>query len=271
MSRLKILRRTTQITIAALFIFIPWLNASGFNLVRGNFLSCTIFGIPFADPLTALQVAITSGSPGINLIVGSLIALTIAALVGAVFCSWVCPYGLLSELNQSLNRRVRNTRYKRRISGFAVKTIVISMVLIAIVILGLPPILNHLSLPGWYSRTAQTWFLIGSFPIGIILLLAAMAVDLISGMRMWCRYCCPQSYLLMLVQRFSPKRLRIMYDPQRCTCAPGKSPCRNACPLLLNPKAKQAYLELECNNCRECVDECAKHGHAITQIIAPKP
>lgn len=271
MSKWKLLRRATQFSIAALFILVPWLNAQGFTHIRGNFLSATVFGIPLADPLTAVQVFITSGSPGVKLITGALIALAVAAILGAVFCSWVCPYGLVSELNQSLNRRVRNIRYKRRISGFAVKTIVISMILIAIVFLGLPPILNHLSLPGWYSRTAQTWFLSGLFPAGIILLLGAMAVDLLSGMRLWCRYCCPQSYLLMLVQRFSPKRLRIMYDPQRCTCAPGSSPCRNACPLLLNPKARQSYLELECNNCRECVDECARHGGAITQIIAPKP
>lgn len=270
MAKLKIIRRLVQFSFAGLFILIPWLNANKLYGISGNFLSFTFFGIPLSDPLAALQVFATSGYVPHKLLFGALIAIALAATLGAVFCSWICPYGLISELNQSLNRKARGSKYKKRFNGFMPKLIIVGIILAGMTLVGTTPILNQLSLPGWYSRAVQSWFLQGVVPGGAILLLAAVAVDLISGRRIWCRYCCPQSLILMLTQSRSPKRLRIVFDPKQCTCDKG-SPCQQVCPLSLNPKGKQALLELECSNCGDCANECARHGGAITQTFAPKP
>lgn len=271
MAKLKIIRRLVQLSFAGLFVLIPWLNAHEFYEITGNFLSFTFFGIPLSDPLAAIQVFATSGSISHKLLFGALIAIALAAVLGAVFCSWICPYGLISELNQSLNRVARGSTFKKRPNGFMPKLVFVGIILAAMTLLGTNPILNQLSMPGWYSRTIQSWFIQGVIPGGAILLLAAMALDLISGRRLWCRYCCPQSLILMLTQSRSPKRLRIVFDKRCCSCGSSDSPCQNVCPLSLNPKGKQAELELECNNCGDCASECAKHGGAITQKFAPKP
>jgi len=271
MAKLKIIRRLVQFSVAGLFILVPWLNANQFYGITGNFLSFSFFDIPLADPLAAVQVFASSGSISAELIFGGLVAIALAATLGAVFCSWICPYGLISELNQSLNRMARGSSFKKRANGFMPKLVFVGIILAAMTLLGTTPILNQLSMPGWYSRAIQSWFIQGIIPAGGILLLAAMALDLISGRRLWCRYCCPQSLIIMLTQSRSPKRLRIVFDKRRCTCGSSDSPCQNVCPLSLNPKGKPVDLEVECNNCGDCASECAKHGGAITQKFAPKP
>lgn len=270
MAKLTLIRRTVQLSFAGLFLLVPWLNSQKIYGMSGNFLSFNFYGIPLADPLTAVQTGIATGTIAPTLLVGAAIPLALALLLGAVFCSWICPYGLISELNQSLNKKVREPSHAKRTSGFRGKLFLVGLGLICIIGFGAGPVLNQLSLPGWYSRAIQYWFIQGAIPTGAYLLLIALAVDLLSGSRLWCRYCCPQSLLLMLVGRLSPKRVRIVYDKHKCTCTT-QSPCRNACPLSLNPKGKQGALELECNNCGECAVACAKFGKAITQKIAPKP
>ncbi len=270
MSKLKIVRRLVQLSFAGFFVLVPWLNTQKFYELTGNFLSFSFFGIPLSDPLTAVQVFATSGSVPHKMVFGALVAIGLASLLGAVFCSWMCPYGLVSELNQSLNRKVRESKYKKRKSGFTGKVIIVGSLLAAMTLLGSTPVLNQLSMPGWYSRAVQTWFLQGIIPGGFVLFIIVMGIDLVSGMRFWCRYCCPQSLILMIAQRYSPKRLRIVFEKRCCTCGK-ESPCRDVCPLSLNPKGHQADLELECNNCGDCVSECSKHGGAIKQKFAPKP
>ncbi len=270
MSRLKIVRRLVQLAFAGFFVLVPWLNTQKFYELTGNFLSFSFFGIPLADPLAAVQVFATSGSISHKMLFGAMIAIALASVLGAVFCSWICPYGLISELNQTLNRKVREPRFKKRKSGYLGKVIIVGSVLAAMTLLGSTPALNQLSMPGWYSRAIQSWFLQGLLPAGFVLFFVVMGIDLLSGMRFWCRYCCPQSLILMISQRFSPKRLRVVYDKRSCSCGK-ESPCRDVCPLFLDPKGDQAELEFECNNCGDCASECSKHGGAIKQKFAPKP
>ena len=271
MPRLPLFRRLTQLAAAGFFLLVPWLNAEGFHGLRGDLLAFSAFGLPLADPLSGLQTLAATGHIGVPLALGSLTALALAAVLGAVFCSWICPYGLISELNHSLNQRARGPARPWSASGFPAKALAVGGWLVAAAVLGLPPLLDQLSLPGWYSRAAQTWFLAGAVPVGVSLLLAAWALDLLSGRRLWCRYLCPQALLLMVVQRSSPRRWRVVFDGQRCTCADRPSPCGEACSLGLDPRGDQARLELECSNCGDCVAQCAHCGQALVQRFAPRP
>src|SRR5215469_234902 len=98
MSTLKIVRRTSQVLVALGIPALYWLNAREWDHIRGNFLSFSIFGYPVADPLAALQVMVGSAGFPWRMILGGGTVLAVAAILGTVFCSWVCPFGLLSEL-----------------------------------------------------------------------------------------------------------------------------------------------------------------------------
>ena len=95
------IRRCAQTLTALVFCLLPWLNAPGahqFTLISGSLFALDLGGLPFADPVAALQVAVGGFAPAPRLLLGAVLSLGLALLLGRVFCSWICPYGFFSEL-----------------------------------------------------------------------------------------------------------------------------------------------------------------------------
>ena len=258
MSTLKIARRTSQIVVALGIPALYWLGVQEWEYIRGNFLSFSIFGYPVADPLAALQVAMGGNLPW-RMVLGGGTVLAVAFVLGTVFCSWACPFGLLSELVAGRKRVAAKN------SGWRVKWLVTGFFLIAVAVFGLPPLANQVSLPGWYSRLFQTWLnqreLAG---LGFVLVVGALVVEILVGRRVWCRFVCPQSVLLNLAHRFSPVALRVRFAPSRCSCAKGDEMCLRACTLGLEPRLAGKGLEWQCSTCGDCTGACAQRGKALT-------
>lgn len=116
MKKLLLWRRLCQIFILLFFIVVPILNMYGIHEMYGNLLSFHFFGLQLCDPLSALQVCmriVLSGSEVLSsttvtsqlpseMLWGAFFVLCIAFLLGPIFCSWICPYGFLSELVWSM-------------------------------------------------------------------------------------------------------------------------------------------------------------------------
>lgn len=269
MFSLKTVRLVVQVCFALLFILVPWLNAREIHHVTGNLLSFTFFGVPLADPLAVVQAFISSGEVATRALTGAAIALLLAMLLGAVFCSWICPFGLLSELMQRVQVRFGRAHPLNGPDGFRGKLWAVGIFLVLLLLFGLPPVLNQLSMPGWYSRVWQMLQVQHVVPVGGALLLTALGVDAILGRRFWCRYCCPQSLLLMVVQKLSPWRWRVRFTAAKCTCSRMR-PCGEACSLGLNPRGSKEQLESECSNCGDCVVACSRYGKALEQRFTRK-
>jgi ferredoxin-type protein NapH len=263
---LKFWRRLVQVSVAIAFILLPLLNRRGWNAFRGNFLSFHATGLPLADPLAAAQVVMKSGHLPIDLLIGAGIALILALSLGTVFCSWLCPYGLLSEWLHSLGRKVwpknpkptpqPNHSVKFRLSFFGLG-------LIIFLFLTEDLWLNQLSLPGWYSRIFQLYFNQAQISWGAGFLLGMLLVECVIQKRFWCRYLCPQAVLLSLARLVNPWHLKVAYIKEKCICRHGEAPCRTSCHLDLNPKTLPHPYDLECTNCGDCVVTCKKHGQAL--------
>ncbi|HGG57768.1 MAG TPA: 4Fe-4S binding protein, partial [Nannocystis exedens] len=69
-----------------------------------NFLgmpwSGTVGGVETLDPILALSLVVSTGSITLDLVLGSLVAVVLALLLGKVFCSHLCPMRLLFEIGQ---------------------------------------------------------------------------------------------------------------------------------------------------------------------------
>lgn len=269
---LKTCRRTLQIGTAAAFILIPLLNRLHVNILYGNFLSFNAAGLTLADPLAVLQITLKNRYLTFDLLIGAGIALALALFLGTVFCSWVCPFGLLSELVHGLGRRVLPKKYiglTTKANGIYIKVYIFGLGLLGFIIFSVTPVLNQLSMPAWYSRIFQFLFVQKHLSLAIVLLITILLVEFAARNRLWCRYVCPQAFLLILFKLFNPLRLKINYDHGGCLCKPDREPCLKACSLSLNPKAVGGFFETECTNCGDCIVACKRLGRALGYKFYP--
>ncbi|MDR2825164.1 MAG: 4Fe-4S binding protein, partial [Deltaproteobacteria bacterium] len=155
MLSLRFWRRAIQTGTALAFIAIPVLNKLEYNSVAGNLLSLKAARLMLADPLAALQVVAGTLSLPASLCIGAGLVLLFAAVMGPVFCGWICPFGLLSELVYNL-RQGKKKNYpatgKTSAKPFLGKLLLTALGLAAVFLCIPVPWLNQLSLPGWYTR-----------------------------------------------------------------------------------------------------------------------
>ncbi len=265
-ANLKTCRRFFQIFIALAFIIIPLANRSRYSMVYGNFLSFHMFGIPVADPLAVLQLTIKNVYFTLDNFIGTLLPLLFAFALGTVFCSWICPYGLLSELTWKLSEKVLPKSYKRLPlfkNGFPFKMMLFVAGFLGFLMFSTTPVLNQLSTAAWYARFFQYYFGQDFISLCYLFLLTLLLIEFLAGKRLWCRYICPQSILIILTKLISHKRLKVIFAEEKCICKPGYDQCDAACTLTLQPKTFTHSLETECNNCGDCVVACKKMGKAL--------
>ncbi|MDR1660593.1 MAG: 4Fe-4S binding protein [Desulfovibrio sp.] len=256
-------RRTAQVGVALLFAVVPVLNRMGITTLSGNFLFFDIAGIPLADPLSVLQVAVGAFSVTPTMCAGAGLALLLALFKGPVFCSWLCPYGLFSELAHAFGgKRARGTNFSRRAS-LASKPFIVCVGLLAVCFFAPVPLLNQLSMPGWYSRAMQHAVFYREALACALIFPALLVAEFLAGRRFWCLYLCPQSVLISLAGAMLPGRLRVRFSGKRCTCAKSERPCREHCSLGLDPRSAGFTQHLQCSNCGDCVDACRKNGRAL--------
>ena len=259
-------RRTIQTAIAVFFILLPMLNDNGFNFIWGNFLNIHIGSLTFSDPLAVAQVIIKNRYAPIGLLIGAGLVLGIAFFLGTIFCSWMCPFGLLSELTNRFAHRFRLKKIiniKFRANALAVKVVIFCAGFLAAIIFFSPPVLNQISMPFQYSNIFQYLFvqkyLLGAFWfIGAIL-----AVEFVFSTRVWCRFICPQSVLLIIARLFNPFGLKILLKNKNCISDTVSPPCQKACSLDLNPRYLNFMSRAQCTNCGDCIDACRKTGNAL--------
>ena len=238
--------------------------------MKGSLFAFDFFGWPFADPLGPVQMLLSGMAPGWRLAAGGGAALLLALCLGRVFCSWLCPFGLLSEAAQGLRSKAAPPKPAKH--SFRSRAAVMLAGLTLAALLGFP-LLNQLSLPGGFSLglitaaaplsdkailSLETRILFFALPFLPVLLV--LAAEIVTGKRLWCRWVCPQSVLLSLMARL-PLAPRLQRSLSRCTCKNGAHACRAACPLGLDPRNPRSASPLECTNCGACVLACS-HVHA---------
>jgi len=265
-SDIHIWRRTLQTGVAAFFIMLPILNAAGFTFIWGNYLNILVGSLTFSDPLAVLQVIVKNRYMPVGLLISAGMVLAIAFCLGTVFCSWVCPFGLLSELVNKLAcriwpRKLNGSKISK--NGFTAKAIGFCAIFLVFWSLFNSPVLNRVSLPFQYSNIFQ-YFFIHKYLSGAIWFIGAiLLLEFAFRTRLWCRWICPQSVLLSVAKLFNPFRLKVVFEKERCVGSNVLSPCRKACSLDLDPRRLNGGIEAECTNCGDCVDACRKTGGAL--------
>jgi len=214
--------------------------------------------VPFVDPLAGIESMLAARAVTVTTVIGVASLLVIAVVLGPVFCGWVCPLGLLMDLNEAVRDRVIGRRLKRRRPAPnpppapAARGAVLVAVLVFALLAG-APIFQALSPINLLVRG----LLFGS-ATGLIALAVLLGLEWFRP-RLWCRVACPLGALYGLVGRHGVLRVRI--DRARVS----RSPCRQCtrdCPMGI--RVLEEYVEGDrtwidhsaCIRCGACADVC---------------
>lgn len=255
--RYMFLRRITQLSILLLFFGTAhwaWEFTKDTPLLTGNLSSSKFMGlIPMTDPLAALQIFLTGHMLTKETLIGVAVVFTFYLLLGGrVFCAWVCPVNMVTDLAGWLRQKLeiralfhvpRNVRYY-----------VLAAALILSVISGVAAF-EWVSPVGMMHRE-----IIFGLGFGFLALLAIFLFDLLILKNGWCGHLCPLGGFWSLVGRGG--QVRVRFDKNTCThCGACAAVCPE--PQVLNLKKLEErglVYSGECSNCGRCTALCPENS-----------
>ncbi len=271
MTRWRNIRRIYQVFF--LLLFIALLGAASYGPVL--ILPVSLF--LEADPLLALSSTLATGVLFGGLL-SSLVIVATTLVFGRVFCSWICPLGVLnhffSALPSLLKKRQRilsnewrpmyQTKYyvllaMLVLSGFGVLQVGILDPLALMVRTFAVTIFPGLQLAGAPIYATQPYYM-GGWLVGALFVIILASNRFI--MRLWCRLLCPLGALLGLLAKFS--LFRVHRDSGKCI---GCHKCTEACHGACDPHAELRVSD--CVMCLNCVETCGQGGLKVGFLPDP--
>ncbi len=268
---LKKLRLVYQVFFLALFFVLLGMTTS--RLLGRTPVSIFLE----ADPLVALGTMLSSGTLYLGLLwAGVIVAITL--VFGRVFCSWICPLGIMNTLFSSILPKAKSDAAKmaenrpRRLytlKYYLLAFFIVSAAFGSLQIGLLDPIClitrsftvslfpaAHEVWSGAYSEVNFSW----GWVVGFIFIAVLVANRFIP--RFWCRALCPLGALLGVLSRFSLFRIHRNID--NCTNC---NKCVEVCDGAAEPQATTK--QSECLMCMNCVADCP-HDALSYAFMPPK-
>jgi ferredoxin-type protein NapH len=258
-------RRIVQLSVAAFYLALPFANAMGLEQVAGTLASLKVGPFDLTEPAAGLSAALAAGRITATLAIGIAPVVLLALVLGPVFCSWACPWGLVSEGIDALRQRARPRAWPAR-SWLPVRRLRWAVLggLLALGAFAGSPIAALVSAPRLLSSLPmELIFLRILAPVTGGLLLALTVFEVFGPRRLWCRSLCPVGALANFLR--TPKTLRVGYDPDRCL-HPRVPICHSGCRWGLDPRAAGRFDA--CTNCLACVDHCP--SGALVPTFVPR-
>lgn len=240
------------VAVNLLFVFSFWLDI---QILEGALTASRFVGFHMIDLNAALQVMLAHKHIIVNLVIGTLTVFLLWVMLGGrSFCSWVCPYHLVSEFTEKIHLLL----VRRKIvtdHAFHRSTRAVFWILFAVLafVTGYT-VFETLSPVGILSRA-----LIYGPGLALAWVFLLLLFEAFWSRRAWCRYVCPIGLTYGVVGALSP--LRISYHVEPCF---HEGDCRKVClvphvlDVTIKGRATVAKMGLgpDCTRCGLCVDAC---------------
>jgi ferredoxin-type protein NapH len=246
-------RRWASIIIVNMIFVVSY----GFDvqLVEGALTASRVIGFHFADLNSALQVTLAFKQILVNLVIGTVTVLILWWLLGGrTFCSWTCPYHLVSEWAEMAHLWLAARKLAFDAPLHRGTRTVLYVVFAGLAFVTGYTVFESISPVGILSRA-----LIYGPGFALIWVLCLLIFEIFFSRRAWCRYICPIGLTYGFVGSVSP--LRVKYNLENCL---HEGDCRKVClvPHVLDC-TKKGYakdvnvpLGADCTRCGACVDVC---------------
>ncbi len=246
--RFLILRRLCQLSVIGLFIMGPtW------GVLEGNLSSSVLLGaVPMSDPLLLLQTMATGYWPETTAILGGIVVAGFYAIAGPrMFCGWVCPMNLVTDLAAWIRRKTGLKASYQWPSS-------LRYWLLAAILIG--SAVSGTLLWTWLDPvSALHRGIIFGFGAGSVLILLVFLIDLLLVEHAWCGHLCPLGATYGVIGRYSLMRVTATNREQCNNCMD----CYNVCPepkILRQPlkEGDRKIMSQDCISCGRCIDVCAE-------------
>jgi polyferredoxin len=185
-----------------------------------------------------------------------LMALATAVLLKRGFCSWVCPFGLLTEYLNQLHKLIfrKNIKLPALIDYplRSLKYLLLAFFLWAIVLKMNAAALDYF-IYSPYNMVADIkmlYFFTDITPFALWVLVALVVLSILIR-NFWCRYLCPYGALVGILSFISI--LKVHRNTATCTNC---QKCTRTCPVDIKVHKTTSVISDECHACLKCVAVC---------------
>ncbi|MCC7138807.1 MAG: 4Fe-4S binding protein [Planctomycetes bacterium] len=229
-------RRAVQLGVVALVVLAPFLDLIRIDVGAG---ALVVLGHALHP---GKELWIVFGF----LLVGLLWVFGGALIHGRLWCGWLCPQTLGSELAAAWRRVAcgpkKGVQPPRAREALYVAGVVLGSALFSAAVVN------------WFLAPAQRLSPPAGAWVGLAVLTALLAADFLWVRHAYCLKICPYGVLLQLIQ--DPKTLRVVLaDEDRATCL-GCKACERACFMDVSVRDRDRRTEAACLLCGLCVDAC---------------
>jgi len=231
------------------------------QVLEGTLSGSRFLGFHLIDPFMTLQMFLATYHMPINMLIGILTIIIVYLLIGGrSYCSWVCPYGILSEIGEKWNDYLVSKKLiKSRKLDYRVKHIFWAIFLSLSFISGYL-VFETFNVVGILSR-AVTY----GWSVALLWVLTVFLIEVFYARRAWCSYVCPIGTTYSYISKGSA--LKVEWDDSCDHCMVCHDVCFENQVLELTKvkydkqreKAgikKQFVIGNDCTLCGRCIDVC---------------